>query len=88
MFLNADNACSRFFAFFRMSRVNTRNNNTDDSEERRVLTEKIECLESEIDKIKNQLNNDSLIESLKERISNCEALAGIVSPVSPKVDDN
>ena len=46
-------------------------------EERRILVEKIDNLEYQIEHIKKQLGDMSSIEELSRRIGNCESLAGI-----------
>ena len=73
-----------------MSKPTTRNTAipNPEADERRVLADKIDNLEIEIEHIKKYLGDDTVMNSLRERISNCEALAGIVPPISPKAEEN
>ena len=47
--------------------------------EKQQLTERVEQLESEIENLKQRLNDQTEIEKLVKRVANCEHLAGIVS---------
>jgi hypothetical protein len=50
-------------------------------DEKSHLAERVAFLESEIENLKARLNDQSQIDQLVERISNCESLAGIVNPI-------
>jgi hypothetical protein len=49
------------------------------SSEKQQLTDRVEQLESEIENLKQRLNDQTEIEKLVKRVVNCEYLAGIVS---------
>jgi hypothetical protein len=52
-----------------------------DKAARTQLAERVSLLESEIENLKEKLNDQSIIEQLAQRVANCEHLAGIVSPI-------
>ena len=53
--------------------------------ERAQLARRVEVMEATIDHLKNKLNDHTQLDSLMERVSNCETLAGISSTNSPSV---
>jgi DNA repair ATPase RecN len=52
----------------------------DEKAQRTQLVERVAFLETEIENLKAKLNDQTQIEQLVQRISNCESLAGIVVP--------
>ena len=54
---------------------------SEDAVARSHLAERVAFLESEIENLKARLNDQSQINHLVERISNCESLAGIINPI-------
>ena len=53
--------------------------------DRAQLARRVEVMEATIDHLKNKLNDHTQLDSLMERVSNCETLAGIASSNSPSV---